>query len=245
MIKAFVEIKNRIFLSIITALSVFLIAYYYKTFILTLIIVSNSKLSNEVLNYFIFTSITELFSIYLTLSFILATQVLYFVLIYHVICFLASGLYKLEYRYLTHAFFVATMMAVLSLYIFHEIIIPVLTSFFLSFQNHTLKNVSFYFEAKIFDYLLFYKDTYLSCFLSSQGCVFLILLSNFISTNLDLLRSTRKFIYLILLIFSTAVTPPDVFSQLFLFLGLLSVFEILIFLNILKTSRVGLSISYY
>jgi Sec-independent protein secretion pathway component TatC len=38
----------------------------------------------------------------------------------------------------------------------------------------------------------------------------------------------------LILVLSTLTTPPDVFSQMFLFWGLLIGFETLIFLNILK-----------
>lgn len=203
-------------------------------------IVSNSKLSNETVNYFIFTSVTELFSIYVTLSVFLTVQVLYFMTIYHTICFLAPGLYKTEYGYLKHAFFVANVLWVLSLHFLQKILIPVLFNFFLNFQNYNLKNVSFYFEARIYDYLVFYKEVYLSCFLSFQCCVFLILLSNFVSNNLKVLKNVRKFIYLILLIFCTAITPPDIFSQLCLFSLLSSGFEVLVFINIFKGSNVVL-----
>jgi sec-independent protein translocase protein TatC len=234
MIKAFIEIKNRIILLVSTALSAFLIAYYYKTFILILIIVSNSRLSNDILNYFIFTSITELFSIYLTLCFFLSSQILYYTILYHIICFLSSGLYKIEYNNLKFIFSLIILLGIVSIYFFYKILIPTLSDFFLSFQNYSLKTISFYFEAKIYDYLIFYKEIYLSCFFSFQSCAVLILLSNFVSNDLGLLKPLRKFFYIILLLFSTAVTPPEIFSQFFLFINLVFGFETLIFLNLFK-----------
>lgn len=234
MIKAFVEIKNRVILLIITFLSTFSIAYYYKNFILILVIVSNSKLSSNILNYFIFTSITELFSIYLILCFFLATQLLYYVTFYHIICFLSGGLYKREYKSLKFAFFLAILLGALSLCFFHRVLIPVLSDFFLSFQNYSLKTVSFYFEAKIYDYLMFYKNIYFSCFLGFQSCVVIILSSNYVSSDLGLLKILRKSFYLTLLVLSTVVTPPEVFSQLLLFAALVASFETLVLLNLFK-----------
>ena len=234
MIKAFVEIKNRIILMIITVLSAFLTAYYYKTFLLILIIVSNMKLSNDVLNYFIFTSITELFSIYLILCLSLTGQILYYIILYHIICFSSPGLYKIEYNNLKLVFVLVISLGTISLYFFYKILIPILSDFFLSFQNYSLKTISFYFEAKIYDYLIFYKDLYSSCFFSFQSCTILILLSNYVSNNLELLKVFRKFFYLIFLLFSTVVTPPEIFSQLFLFTSLILSFEMLVFLNLFK-----------
>ena len=234
MIKAFIEIKNRIILSIITLLSVFSTAYYYKAFLLILIIISNSTLSNDILNYFIFTSITELFLIYILLGFFVTSQAFYFISVYHSICFLSSGLYQTEYKYLKFIFSISVSLGILSIYFFNKVLVPILSNFFLSFQEYSLQSISFYFEAKIYDYLNFYKDVYLSCFFSFQCCVILILLSSYVSNNIELLKILRKFFYLLLLVFSTLVTPPDIFSQMFLFLNLTTGFEILVLANIFK-----------
>ena len=235
MLNFFIEIRNRFLLLIVTALSVFITGYCYKTFLLILIIVSNTKLTNDILNYFIFTSITELFVIYIILCLFLATQIVYYTMFYQLICFLAPGLYKKEYFFSKFIFFSSVLLGVLSTYFFHNQLIPLVSNFFLSFQNNSIQTISFYFEARIYEYLLFYKELYLSCFLVFQSGIFLILLASYISSNLIILKVVRKFIYIILLIFSTLITPPDIFSQLFLFLSLLMGFELLIFINIFKT----------
>lgn len=235
MLNFLIEIKNRFILLTVTALSVFVTGYCYKNFLLILVIVSNIKLSNDILNYFIFTSITELFVIYIMLCFFLVIQIVYYTIFYQLICFLAPGLYKKEYVFVKLIFFATILLGMLSIYFFQNYLVPLVSSFFLSFQNYSIKTISFYFEAKIYEYLVFYKDLYLSCFLIFQSCIFLILLTSYTSNNLVILKISRKFIYIILLIFSTLITPPDIFSQLFLFLSLLVGFEMLVFINILKT----------
>jgi sec-independent protein translocase protein TatC len=107
-------------------------------------------------------------------------------------------------------------------------------SFFLSFQDNTTQSINFYFEAKIYDYLKFITEIYFDCFFSFQLSAPLILFTNYISSNIKLLKFTRKFFYLLILVFSTLTTPPDVFSQIVLFLVFLSGFETLIFINTLK-----------
>lgn len=234
MTEAILEIKNRTILLGITLLGTVSIVYYYKLLLLILIIISNPILSNDVLNYFIFTSITELFLIYILLGFLIAKQVIFFVILYHFICFLAAGLFRIEYNYLKYLFFISFFLAALCSYFFNQILVPIASLFFLSFQDNTTKSINFYFEAKIYDYLKFITEIYFDCFLSFQLCVFLILFTNYVGNNIKLLKSIRKFFYLLLLVLSTITTPPDVFSQMFLFLMFLSGFEALIFINILK-----------
>ena len=234
MTETVIEIKNRIILLSITLLGIFSIMYYYKLFLLILIIISNPTLSNEILNYFIFTSITELFLIYILLGFLILKQITYFVSVYHIICFLAAGLYRTEYNYLRSFFFLCLFLATLCTYFFNQILIPIASLFFLSFQDNTTQSINFYFEAKIYDYLKFITEIYFDCFLSFQLCAPLILFTNYISSNIKLLKFMRKFFYLLILVLSTLTTPPDVFSQMFLFLVFLSGFETLIFINTLK-----------
>lgn len=234
MTKFFVEIRNRLILIFITGLSMFFIIYYYKSYLLSLILLTNNVFSMEISDYFIFTSITEIFLVYLQLDFFFTTKIFYFIILYHVISFLSYGLYKIEYNYFKFIFFVSIFLGLFSILFCNIILIPILLNFFLSFKNYSLQNINFYFEAKIIDYFQFYFNTQTSSFFGFQCCVFLILFSNYLSNHIKFLKNFRKLLYLILLCFSTLVTPPDVFSQLFLFFNLLVGFEVLIFLNIFK-----------
>lgn len=234
MTKAIIEIKNRIILLGINLLGIFSLMYYYKLFLLILILISNPTLSNEILNYFIFTSITELFLIYILLGFIVLKQMSYFVILYHTICFLAAGLFRTEYCHFKYLFYICLLLATLCSYFFNQILVPIASLFFLSFQDNTTQSINFYFEAKIYDYLKFITEIYFDCFLSFQLCAPLILFTNYISNNIKLLKFMRKIFYLLILVFSTLATPPDVFSQILLFLVFLSGFETLIFINTLK-----------
>ena len=234
MTKFFVEIRNRLILIFITCLNIFFVIYYYKSYLLSLILLTNNVFSMEILDYFIFTSITEIFLVYFQLAFFFTTHIFYFIILYHLISFLSYGLYKIEYNYLKFIFFVSMFLEFVSILFCNIILIPVLLNFFLSFKNYSLQNINFYFEAKIIDYFQFYFNAQTSSFFGFQCCVFLILFSNYLSNNIKILKNFRKLLYLILLCFSTLVTPPDVFSQLFLFFNLLLGFEILIFLNIFK-----------
>jgi Sec-independent protein secretion pathway component TatC len=240
MVKTFIEIKNRIIFFSVTFLSVFFITYSYKTFLLVLTLTSNPTFSNDILKYFIFTSISELFSNYITLTFFITRQILFYIFIYHSICFFSSGLYKIEYLYLKYIFFLSLSLNILSIFFFFSVLIPMLSFFFLSFQEYSLQSISFYFEAKISDYLMFFIELYSNCFFSFQCCILIILLSDFTTKNVKLLKVIRKYIYLLILILSTLTTPPDILSQLLLFNVLIVLLEIQIFYKILKKNCINL-----
>ena len=61
-----------------------------------LFVVINS--SNYAEQYFIFTGISEIFYVYLQLTFFVSNQITLLMLLYHSLIFLSSGLYKSEYK---------------------------------------------------------------------------------------------------------------------------------------------------
>lgn len=221
------EIKNRIFL-ISLFYTIFLVfLYYYKDILLKLNILSNNKF-----HYFIFTSITELFTIYIDLVFFLANLILYFQINYHLICFLINGLYLSEYSYFKLFFFYSILVEIINFIIYHVLIFPTLIEFFLSYQL----NNNFYFEARIYEYLNFYKKMYINSFMQFQllTIVFLLLSVAKNHYNERIFAKNRKNIYFICLIVATLLTPPDILSQIVFCFFLLNIFEIFIFWNLIN-----------
>lgn len=234
MTNAFSEFKSRVLLLITTFFGVVLTCYKYKKGLLVLLVISNPAVTCEVLNYFILTSITELFGAYVALIIFVLKQLIYFIFIYHVISFLSSGLYQKEYRYVKSVAHSSILLGIVSERFSTVVLIPNLSYFFLSLLDHDTQSLDFFLEVKVHDHLSFSSELYASSFFSFQCFVFLIVFSIYLSDYLDLLKTTRKFFYLSLLVASTVVTPPDVLSQLLLFVGLVSYFEMLVFTSVLK-----------
>jgi sec-independent protein translocase protein TatC len=234
MTNAFSEFKSRVLLLIITLFGLVLTCYKYKKGLLVLLVISNPAATYEVLNYFILTSITELFRAYIALIIFILKQLVHFIFLYHVISFLSSGLYQKEYKYVKSVAHSSLLLGIMSERFSTVVLIPNLSYFFLSLLDHDTKNLDFFLEVKIQDYFLFSSELYESSFLSFQCFVLLIVFSSYLSDYLDLLKMTRKFFYLSLLVVSTVATPPDVLSQLLLFVGLVSYFEMLVFTSVLK-----------
>ena len=235
--KYYLEIKNRLFLLFITWIFVSMICYLYKETILFLLIDSSSYL--QTLNeepYFIFTDISEIFYVYLQLTFFISNQIAIVMLFYHTLLFLSSGLYQFEYKKLQFAFKVFTFSWLSSIFLLNKFIIPFSWSFFLSFQQ--ADNISFFFEAKIVEYFNYFTNLYYICFINCQILTVVTLLLNNFSTDLKKVRKLRKLFYLIFVVFSTLTTPPDIISQIAMSSCLIIFYELLLFSKYLKTNKV-------
>ena len=230
--KYYLEIRNRCLLLLTCWIFTLLTCYSYKETILFMLIDS----SNHAEQYFIFTDISEIFYVYLQLTFFVSNQITLLMLLYHSIIFLSSGLYKSEYEKLQFAFQVYTLSWVCSILLLNKIIIPVSWDFFLSFQE--ADGIAFFFEAKIIEYLNYFTNLYYVCFLNCQLLAVTTLLLNNYSKNIDKIRRFRKLFYILFVIFSTLTTPPDIISQILMSASLITFYEILLFFNILKISKV-------
>jgi len=118
----------------------------------------------------------------------------------------------------------------------NKVIIPVSWDFFLSYQK--TDSMTFFFEAKIIEYFNYFTNLYYACFLNCQVLAVITLLLNNYSKNMNNIRKFRKLFYIVFVIFSTLTTPPDIISQILMSTSLITFYEILLFLNILKINKV-------
>lgn len=221
MVKYLLELRNRSILLIITFFSVLLICYLYKHVLLFLM--TQMHLNEEGL-YFIFTDVTELFSIYFKIGFFFTTQLSLWCLIYHVFSFLTNSLYFSEFKVIRFLWFNGTFFWFFSNFFSSYILIPFSWSFFLSFQAQQ----GFYFEARIKEYLVFYMEIYFLCLLYCQVFVLLFVFLRDIQQNYYYIKRYRKFYYYIFLFFATMVTPPDLISQVATTFFLILIYEMVL-----------------
>lgn len=231
--KYYLEIKNRCLLLSLTWLSTLLLSYLYKEVLLFICIKPSFCCGNKILFYFIFTDIKEVFSVYVKLIFFLSNQVLMFFFVFHTLSFVSYGLYKFEYRYLKLVFYLFICFWFFSLFIFNKVLLPVSLNFFLSFQTlNSFKFLNFHYEAKLKEYLNFYIMFYYICTFYCQIFIFIFIFFDYINTNLEFIKRFRKSFYYLFVIFSTLITPPDIVSQILFSACLVSIYEFLIFLNL-------------
>jgi Sec-independent protein secretion pathway component TatC len=235
--KYYLEIKSRALLITFTWASLLLVCYYFKEPLLFIFINSNKyHIKATTTPYFIFTNVGEVFYVYLYLVVFITNQVTTLMFFYHSLVFLALGLYKFEYKQLQTVFQVFIFTWICSFILLKEFIVPFTWSFFLSFQetNEALQTVSFFFEARIYEYIIYFKNLYYLCLINCQVFAILILVLNNISENVGTIKTFRKLFYFVFIIFSTLTTPPDIFSQIFMSFSLIIIYELLILLKYIK-----------
>lgn len=231
MLKYILEIKNRLFLLFITWISTVFVSYFYKEILLFVIVQINENYYPTSF-YFIFTNLIEIFNIYIKLIIFLTNQIFVLYFFYHLFYFISPALFKVEYKYFYLVVTRILLVWFFSIIFFNYVFIPLTWNFFLSFQN--LISVNLYFEAKLNEFILFYISLYYLCI--SYGLVFMVLffILNYINLNVGFIRKFRKLYYYLFILFSTIISPPDIFSQFFISLFIVTVYECLVFTSMLK-----------
>jgi sec-independent protein translocase protein TatC len=237
MLKYIIELRNRLLLLIITYFSSLFITYLYKDILLILIIKSNFLLHNSNFEsfYFIFTAVTEMFSVYIQLIFFINFQIGLIFIFYHLFIFFSFALFKKEYIFFKIVLKIVLFTWIFSSLLANYIIIPLTWNFFLSFQDLIItKNiVNIHFEAKIIEYFYFYINLYYTFNIYFQIIVCFILFLNYFNINLKNIKKYRKLYYFIFIMFS-AILTLDVISQCLISVFFIIMYEILIFFFLLN-----------
>lgn len=239
MLKYFTEIKNRFFLVLITYFFSITTIYCHKEIILLAVIQSKNLYGTKNTAYFIFTDVTEIFSLYMQLIFFISSHIISFYILYNIFIFLTPALFKKEYETLKFIFKLFCFAWIFSALISVKILIPLTWNFFLSFQDSILLKTSLdiYFEAKIIEYFNFFMYFYLISTLYFQLSIFLFGTFSYFNISLQNIKKFRK-VYYFSFVLSTAFLCPDILSQLIIICILLVGYEtfVLLFLLFKNTS---------
>jgi len=200
--------------------------YFYKNILLFLLIKLNSNLYKLKSFYFITTNFTDIFSVCLQIGSFISIQCLILLSVYHFITFITPGLFKFEYKLLKLIIVVCCLLFCISIIFFHLFFLPFLCDFFLMFQQKC--GVTIFFESRITEYFVFYKEVYFIIILVGQ--VFAIILLNVILINkkIDFIHKYRKVFYFSFILISTLITPPDVISQVLIGTGFIVFYELIV-----------------
>lgn len=234
-----IEIKNRFTLLFIAWFSTLLITYIYKETLLFIIVqpyTSTSIKESMNISYFIFTDVTEILSVYLSLVMFLSFQVFYVHAVYHFFLFLSPALFYTEYKFCKVGIKVMTIMWVVSIALSTYLLIPFTWHFLLSFQHVSLRHsLNLHFEARLKEYLNFYILSYFISMSYFQFFAFLLLFLNYANFSIKKLKELRKFNYYCFVVLSTALSPPEIISQLCMGFIVILIYECTLFIYLLKT----------
>jgi sec-independent protein translocase protein TatC len=219
----FFELKIRFIYYLINLLSFILLFYLYIYEILYLINYNPTNL------YFIFTNLSEVFSIYIYISLIGGLTLSIPYLFLQILWFLYPCLYIYELKIIKKVFKNGISLIIISNTLFFYIIFPWSWAFFLGFETTIKKTlISIFFENKIKEYLIFFSE-----FLFLYN--FLVLFSIIVYYILTFLKNIfiiRKFVYIFIIIVGGLLSPPDIFSQLIISLPIIIIYEIILIFNL-------------
>jgi len=240
MIHYFFELRNRFIYSLLTLIFLSGLSFNYRETLLFLLVKPSLFIFETNLPYFIYTELTEIFISYIHLAVAVSTYLYLPFIIQHSWQFLNPGLYKIEYLYFKHIVYSFYAVWAVSTLIVHYFLLPHLWEFFSGFDINIFQGpLGLHFEAKLNEYLSFLIYMYIYACFGSQFCVFIVIyILNINQHDLRYIKKLRRYIYIISFFVAALITPPDVLSQVIIAICILFVYELLIFLLLLKNEYV-------
>ena len=227
------ELRNRLLLLLISWLLMILVCFMYKDVLLFLFLKPGLSVRLPMTpSYFVFTSITEVFSVYIKITFFTSNIIITVLAVFHFISFCFPGLFIKEQKFIKKLFFLVLVLTLVSIVFLNFFFLPVSFNFFFSLQQSS--GINLFFESKLDQYINFYILLFVSCFFNFQIIGLSVLLFDFFQFNLPFIRECRKIFYIIFVLSSTLVTPPDISSQLLLSFCMICFYEISIFFSVFK-----------
>nr|AAW67096.1 SecY-independent transporter protein [Phytophthora infestans]AEP41190.1 SecY [Phytophthora infestans]AEP41203.1 SecY [Phytophthora infestans]AEP41205.1 SecY [Phytophthora infestans]AEP41220.1 SecY [Phytophthora infestans] len=224
------ELKYNFIIFLITFFYLFIISYYFSDQLIYLLV--NNLLNKNMLKYFIFTNITEIFITNFLIAIFISTFIVIQLSILLIWFFLSEGLYKFE-NFLFIKFYI--FFIIFNFFIINLIftnVIPHIWDFLLNLNFSNLYLLTIYFEPKINNYFDFIFSSFIYIFIIF---IYFFLLFFFIFNNifqLKIIINLRKFFYLKIIILSALITPPDIFNFLLIYILFILIFEIFIYILI-------------
>nr|AEP41235.1 SecY [Phytophthora kernoviae]AEP41236.1 SecY [Phytophthora kernoviae]AEP41237.1 SecY [Phytophthora kernoviae]AEP41238.1 SecY [Phytophthora kernoviae]UXG56209.1 SecY-independent transporter protein [Phytophthora kernoviae] len=224
------ELKYNFFILFFTFFYLFIISYYFSDQLIFLLV--NTLLNKNMLKYFIFTNITEIFITNIFISSFISVFITIQLSILLIWFFLSTGLYKLENFTFLKFYLIFNLFNIIIIYNIFTYIIPHIWTFLLNINFSNLYILTIYFEPKINNYFYFIFSSFIYIFLIFIYffILFYIIFNNII--KIKVIINLRKFFYLKIMLLSILITPPDFINFIIIYLLFIFFFEIFIYISI-------------
>ena len=176
---------------------------------------------------FIFTKLTQILFTYLKFSIIIAFLINIPFIILHLFYFLNTALYKHEWIYWIKIIIFSICCYFFSIFLNYYYIFPKILDLFLNFEKNNLF-FPLHFEAKIDDFISMAFLWNLILILYFQVPILLHILLHYNVINIQNIVLNRKYFYLIFIFLSAFFAPPEIITQIVLFIFFSFIFELLI-----------------
>lgn len=178
----------------------------------------------------VFISPTEKFLSYIKVTFLSSVFFSIPFLLYQLWVFIAPALYKKEKKFMLAFLFIGNFLFVLGVGFVYFVVFPNAFEFLLNFGSSTDQAM-----ISIAEYLSFFFIMFLVFGLAFEMPLVFSILAIMGLVSSKFLKSSRRYAIVILAVASAILTPPDIFSMVFMLLPLLCLYEVSIFfVNVLE-----------
>lgn len=227
LIKHLLELRNRLIAVLAVWIVATLISYLFVQQIYAFLVEPLAQAFPESESRrLIYTSLTETFVTYIKLACYTGLFVAFPFIASQLYLFIAPGLYKKEKRVLLPYLIGGPMLFFMGVALAYFFVMPLAWKFFVSFE--ALGNGSglpITLEAKVSEYLALVLQVMMAFGLAFQLPIILTLLVRVGLLKTQTLAQGRKYAVVILLTIAAILTPPDILSQIMLFIPLYILYE--------------------
>lgn len=232
LVSHFLELRKRFIVSLFFFILSFSFCYFISEQIFDFLAKPLSDLfKNHDDKKFIYTGLTEAFSVYIKVSAFAAIFFSFPFISLQIWLFIAPALYKNERLFFIIIIFFTPVFFILGSAFAYYFVFPKAYNFFLSFESHKINSqIPIALEAKIDEYLNFVIRSILAFGICFEMPILIAILGHLgkISAK-QLIKNWRIAIFLITVI-SAVVTPPDLISMIMLAFPLIILYLLTIFL---------------
>lgn len=172
----------------------------------------------------IFISPTEKFLSYIKVAFLASVFFSIPFLLHQLWVFVAPALYKKEKKFMMAFLFIGSFLFVLGVSFVYFVVFPNAFAFLLNFGASTDQAM-----ISIAEYLSFFFIMFLVFGIAFEMPLIFSILATMGLISSKFLKSSRRYAIVLLAVASAILTPPDIFSMVFMFVPLLILYEVSIF----------------
>lgn len=210
---------RKTFLKIIVCLIIlFPLGYFSAPYVIDFITKWSFSYQNTQLSYF---SPMEVFLVDLKVGFVLAFTIGFPYIVYQIWKFILPALYDKEKKFLKTAVYSSSFLFMLGVVMCVAFVLPLIIKFSMSFATEQIKPV-----LGISNFLGLSGWLMLAFGLMFQFPIAIYFLVRFDIISLESLKNKRPYVIVILLFVAAILTPPDIISQLLLFIPTYLLFEL-------------------
>lgn len=226
------ELRRRVFFSVIFFICIFCVTYFFAREIynfllipLKEIVVDFKKINTDF--GLIYTDITEVFFVYLKVSFLAALLLSIPFWLWQIYSFIAPGLYDNEKRIILPYMLATPILFCLGAMIAYYYIFPLAWKFFINVGYETEPgDLTIEFMPSVSEYLDLVVQLMLAFGMAFQIPVFILILVHFGVIDVQFLIQKRKVAIIGIFILAAFLTPPDIVSQIGLAIPMIILYEL-------------------